>query len=75
MVQIMSPRKVAVKLDADESFDTQLGPIHKRLKLDSVPQVQVHLFSVFDFMLCGFSIDTLFMVYDSLISSIFCDIH
>ncbi|CAL8133672.1 unnamed protein product [Prunus armeniaca] len=39
MVQIMSPRKVAVKLDADESFDTQLGPIHKRLKLDSVPQL------------------------------------
>ncbi|XP_021830090.1 uncharacterized protein LOC110770292 isoform X1 [Prunus avium] len=38
MVQLMSPRKVAVKLDADESFDTQLGRIHKRLKLDSVPQ-------------------------------------
>ncbi|KAB2611574.1 hypothetical protein D8674_019606 [Pyrus ussuriensis x Pyrus communis] len=39
MVQLMSPRKVTVKLDVDESSGTRLGPSHKRLKLDSSPQM------------------------------------
>ncbi|KAM1462766.1 hypothetical protein ACFX1S_047047 [Malus domestica] len=39
MVQLMSPRKVTVKLDGDESCGTRRGASHKRLKLDSSPQM------------------------------------
>lgn len=42
MVQLMTPRKVTVKLDVDEeSSDSRLAPIHKRPKLDSPSPPQV----------------------------------
>lgn len=56
MVQLMSPRKVTVKLDGDESCGTRRGASHKRLKLDSSPQVYVHLLSILFFVLSDFEL-------------------
>ena len=45
MVQSMSSisRKAAVKLEADDSLEDQLSPLHKRSKLDPSLQVSLYL--------------------------------
>ena len=45
MVQLMSSlsRKAAVKLEADDSLEDQLSPLHKRSKLDLSSQVSLYL--------------------------------
>lgn len=51
MVQLMTPRKVTVKLDVDEeSSDSRLAPIPKRAKLDSSspPQVLILILKLCD---------------------------
>lgn len=42
MVQLMSSKKSSVKLEVEESLEDQLGPLHKRSKLDSSLQVLLH---------------------------------
>ncbi|KAJ9129315.1 hypothetical protein P3X46_033883 [Hevea brasiliensis] len=39
MVQLMSTKKSSVKVEVEESLEDQLGPIHKRSKLDSSLQM------------------------------------
>lgn len=37
-------KKMAVKLEVEESTENLLGPLQKRLKLDSFPQVSISRF-------------------------------